>query len=176
MADPFLGEIRMFGGNYAPLHWSLCNGTLLAISQQQTLFSLLGNAYGGDGRTSFALPDMRGRLPVHQGQGPGLTPRVRGQMYGVEEVTLTSNEIPSHTHPIQVAAQNGSASSPAGAVLSKGADGDKLYMAPGSGDTINEFADAAVATTGNGLGHNNQMPALCVSFIISMLGIYPSRN
>lgn len=117
MSDPFVGEIRMFAGNFAPRQWAFCNGQLMAISQNDALFSLLGTIYGGDGRSSFGIPDMRGRIPMHWGTGPGLTPRPIGQKMGVESVALTANQIPSHSHTMQASTDSVSSVNPTGTVL-----------------------------------------------------------
>ncbi|GAA4875125.1 phage tail protein [Ferrimonas pelagia] len=178
MADPYLGEIRMFAGTFAPLHWAFCNGQLIAISENQALFSLLGTTYGGDGRSSFGLPDMRGRLPMHQGQGPGLSNRIIGQRFGTETVTLTPAEIPPHQHTMAASSEIANSSSPQNAVLAHQVD-DTLYTPNGTaidGSKLMSMADSAVSPTGDNRGHNNLMPSQCLSFIIAMHGVYPSRN
>ncbi|HZD04287.1 MAG TPA: tail fiber protein, partial [Longimicrobiales bacterium] len=117
MSEPFVGEIRMFAGNFAPRGWAFCDGQLLAVSQNDALFSLLGTIYGGDGRTTFGLPDCRGRIPLHAGSGPGLTPRALGSKGGAGKVTLTVNQLPSHTHPLQGSTDNGLDPNPGGNLL-----------------------------------------------------------
>ena len=174
MSEPFVGEIRMFAGNFAPRGWALCDGQLLAVSQNDALFSLLGTTYGGDGRTTFALPDMRGRLPVHQGQGPGLSMRRLGARYGEENVTLTVNEIPPHSHGLMASTAEASSPNPANDVLASHADGDESYTS--SLSNIQGLSSDVVATTGGSRSHTNLMPALCVNYIIAMFGIYPSRQ
>jgi len=178
MADPYIGEIRMFGGNFAPLHWTFCYGQLLAIADQQALYSLIGTAFGGDGRTSFGIPDLRGRIPIHQGSGAGLTPRARGQLFGTETVTLTVEQIPSHQHSIQATTDAPEYDSPEGMVLGTPNDGSLLYTNPTAvpSPDLSELADVAVTAEGGGVAHNNMMPTMCVSFIIALQGIYPSRN
>lgn len=173
MAEPFVGEIRMFAGNFAPRGWAFCEGQLLAIAQNDALFSLFGTIYGGDGRTTFGLPDLRGRVPLHMGQGPGLTNRLIGSRGGVENVTLSTNNLPQHSHALRGSANFGSDTSPAGNVPATGA-GANLYT---SGAAAEVAMDAAALTaTGAGQPHANVMPFLCVHFIVALFGIYPSRN
>ncbi|MFP6846143.1 MAG: tail fiber protein [Thalassolituus sp.] len=174
MSDPFVGEIRMFAGNFAPRGWAFCDGQLLAVSQNDALFSLLGTTYGGDGRTTFGLPDMRGRLPVHQGQGSGLTLRRLGSHYGEENVTLTVNEIPPHSHGFMASTAEVSSSNPANDVLGSHTDGDESYTSTLS--NVVGLSSDVVATAGGSRSHTNLMPALCVNYIIALFGIYPSRQ
>lgn len=162
----------MFAGNFAPRSWAFCDGQLLAISQNDALFSLLGTIYGGDGQTTFGLPDLRGRLPVHQGQGPGLSPRQVGEKAGTQAETLTVNQLPSHTHTAQAHAGQAASSSPAGRVLAN-TDVNVYRNAPPAVVGMNA---GAVANTGGSQSHSNLMPALCVNFIVALFGIYPSRN
>lgn len=164
MSDPYIGEIRMFGGNFAPEGWMFCNGQMLAISDYDTLFNLIGTTYGGDGQQNFALPNLQGRLPVHQGSGYNLA-----QSAGSETVTLTGNQIPSHTHPFN-ATGAGNLASPAGALP---ASGDTLYSATAPTVAMNA---QSIAPSGGGQPHDNMMPYLAASFIISLYGIYPSQN
>lgn len=172
MSEPFVGEIRMFGGNFAPRGWAFCDGQLLAVSQNDALFSLLGTIYGGDGRTTFGLPDMRGRLPIHSGDGPGLSKRRLGAKGGGEKVTLTVNQLPSHTHPLKASQNPATVSNPQGAVLGAG-NGVEMY----TGDAADSnFASSAVTSVGGSRSHTNLMPFLCINFIIALFGIYPSRN
>jgi len=172
MSEPFVGEIRMFAGNFAPRGWAFCNGQLLAVSQNDALFSLLGTIYGGDGRTTFGLPDMRGRLPVHAGNGPGLSTRRLGAEGGSEQITLTVNHLPSHTHSFQATDQLADTSIPANKALAKSSSGD-VYINENP-DTA--LAGNAVSNFGGSQNHANLMPFLCVHFIIALIGIYPSRN
>lgn len=169
--DPFLGQIKMFAGNFAPRGYAFCDGQLLAVSQNDALFSLLGTTYGGDGRTTFGLPDLRGRLPVHAGTGPGLTPRPLGQKSGAETVTVTEAQMLFHTHTPQATNIPGSGSDPAGAVPA-GATGGSYYTT--AAPTLAMHADAVSTATGGGQPHYNVMPFLCVNFIIALQGIYPS--
>lgn len=170
MSEPFIGEIKMFAGNFAPRGWALCDGQLLAISQNDALFSLLGTIYGGDGRTTFGLPDMRGRLPLHLGTGPGLSPRTIGSRGGQENVTITSNQLPAHSHTFQATSEFAESTTPSGNTLAA-STGASIY---GSGTAIAMNA-AIVENTGGSQSHTNVMPYTCMNFIIALLGIYPSR-
>jgi microcystin-dependent protein len=172
MSEPYVGEIRMFAGSFAPRGWALCDGQLLAVSQNDALFSLLGTTYGGDARTTFGLPDMRGRLPIHKGDGPGLTPRTIGTRAGTESVTLSANALPSHGHDMAATTAAATSTDPQGAVLAQGAGAS--FYSPDPQDA--SLAASAVAGTGGNRGHTNMMPSLCVSFIIALVGIYPSRH
>ncbi len=172
MSDPFIGEIRMFAGNFAPRSWAFCDGQLLAISQNDALFSLLGTNYGGDGRTTFGLPDMRGRLSVHAGNGPGLSTRILGMRGGAENVTLTTNQLPSHSHTYNGSTAAGNLNSPAGNVLA-GRANDPTYLE--SPATV-QMSSGSVSSAGGSQSHTNLMPFLCVNYIIALFGIYPSRQ
>lgn len=169
MAQPYVGEIRMFAGNFAPAGWAFCDGSLLPISEYETLFQLIGTTYGGDGQETYAVPDMRGRLPVHMGQGLGLSNYVLGQSAGTESVTLTNNQIPAHNHLLLVSGTAASASSPQGNSLANATA--NLYLRDTPSDTMNA---ASINNTGGSQPHDNMMPYLCVSFIISLFGIFPS--
>ncbi|MAT99586.1 MAG: phage tail protein [Anaerolineaceae bacterium] len=172
MSDPFVGEIRMFAGNFAPQGWAFCDGQLLAVSQFDALFSLFGTIYGGDGRTTFGLPDLRGRLPIHMGSGPGLTPRNIGSRGGAENVTLTTAQLPVHTHQLRASGDLAGRTAAQGNVLAKSTNVD-LY----SGDAPDAaLAPAAITNSGNSQSHTNEMPFLCINFIVALFGIYPSRN
>ncbi|QGZ35899.1 phage tail protein [Stappia indica] len=173
MSTPYIGEIRMFGGNFAPLGWEFCNGQLLSIAENDTLFNLIGTTYGGDGQTTFALPDLRGRLPLHFGQGPGQPTYVMAESGGSEEVTLTQQQIPSHSHPLIANKATGTEASPQNNVLASAAAGDPYF----SSQTLPPFTELgpnAVQVAGGSQPHNNMAPYLAVSFIISLYGIYPS--
>ena len=173
MSEPFLGEIRMFAGNFAPRGWALCNGQMLAISTNTALFSILGTTYGGNGTTTFGLPDLRSRVPVHAGQGAGLSNYVLGEQTGVENVTLLQGQMPSHNHMVAANAA-ASATSPAGAVLANDArNPSNIYAASGDGTTMNP---QMIALSGGSQPHANLQPVLCVNFIIALNGIFPSRN
>lgn len=172
MSEPFVGEIRMFAGNFAPRGWALCDGQLLAVSQNDALFSLLGTIYGGDGRTTFGLPDIRGRLPIHAGSGPGLSPRRLGAKGGGENVTLTTNQLASHSHDWNANTAAATDVAPAGNVVAKGET--VAFLSNVAQNT--DFSSQTVANTGGTQHHTNLMPSLCINFIISLFGIYPSRS
>jgi len=166
--DPYIGEIRMFGGNYAPVGWFACDGQILPISQYDTLYNLIGTTYGGDGVETFALPDLRGRIPLH-------APAAQGQPSGSETVSLVPGQIPSHTHGVRVIAAAATATAPANSVLAD-AVGPPLMYSPKSAGTPTPLGSAAVDPNAGGQAHPNMMPTLCVQFIISYEGIYPSRS
>jgi microcystin-dependent protein len=165
MAQPYVGEIRIFAGNFAPAGWMFCEGQLLPISENETLFQLIGTTYGGDGESTFALPDLRGRIPLHQGNG-----FILAETGGAEEITLTVNQIPSHGHPVLANSGAGSASSPQNNLLATTVG--NIYSAP-TGNQVNMSA-AAVSSVGGSQPHNNFQPYLCVNYIISLFGIFPS--
>lgn len=162
----------MFAGNFAPRGWAFCDGQLLAVSQNDALFSLLGTIYGGDGRTTFGLPDLRGRVPIHAGSGPGLSPRRLGAKAGAEKVTLTVNQLPSHTHQMRASADPATGPNPAGDVLAETAT-DRIYTDRG---TDVNMATSSITNLGGSRSHTNLMPFLCINFIIALVGIYPSRQ
>jgi microcystin-dependent protein len=172
MAFPFVAEIRMFCGNFAPTGWALCNGQLLPIGQNTALFSLLGTTYGGDGRTNFALPDLQGMSPMGQGDGAGLTPSPLGQTGGAATVTLVTAQIPAHTHQALGVDRVGSSSEPSGDTWAKARR--NLYSSPATGLTA--MNASALASQGGGQPHNNLPPYLVVNFIIALQGIYPARS
>jgi microcystin-dependent protein len=168
MSSPYVGEIRMFGGNFAPVGWMLCQGQLLPISEYETLFNLIGTTYGGDGQNTFALPDLQSRIPLHQGGG-----YVIGESLGTETVALTAQQLPSHSHPLSATTDAASsASTPVDALANTGAI--SLYGTP-----ANNVLDAAMSPTGAVGGsspHENMAPYLCINFIISLFGVFPSQN
>ena len=174
MSEPFVGEVRMFAGNFAPRGWAFCDGQLLAVSQNDALFSLLGTIYGGDGRTTFGLPDMRGRLAMHAGHGPGLSERRLGAKSGSETETLTVNQIPNHSHGLTAANAAGTSSTPIGS-LARDTAGSNLYIGALS-STNTTLHPNGVNNTGGSRSHTNMMPYLCIHYIIALVGIYPSRN
>ena len=179
MADPFLGEIRMFGGNFAPNGWALCNGQLLAISQNTALFSILGTMFGGDGVRTFGLPDLRGRVPVHQGQGNGLSNYNIGEMTGSENVTLLAGQMPTHNHTVGVSNQAGSSVDPTNGVVAEINTGGRqpVTTTPGYVPTATgTMAANAVSMAGGNQPHANLQPLLCLTFIIALQGIFPSRS
>jgi microcystin-dependent protein len=174
MATPFVGEIRIFAGNFAPRGYAFCNGQLLPISQNQALFSLIGTFYGGDGKATFALPDLRGRVPIHMGQGPGLSPYVQGQLGGAENVTLLSTQIPAHSHPVNAIAAGGNSASPSGSLPAIESTGTSLdYSSGGANATM---SSAMIGGNSGGQPHSNIQPYLTVNFIIALQGVFPSRN
>lgn len=176
MSEPFIAEIRIFAGNFAPRGWAFCNGQLLPLSQNTALFSLIGTTYGGDGRTTMALPDMQGRAPMHPGRGPGLTDRRLGQRGGSETVTLSEAQIPNHTH-----AQLGSneesefdgTNNPQNSLPGSVEGGKELYA---DANNLQPISEAAVENTGDSQPHNNMQPFLSMNFIIALQGLYPSRS
>jgi microcystin-dependent protein len=176
MTDPFLGEVRLFCGNFAPRGWAYCDGQLMPISQNTALFSLLGTTYGGDGRVTFALPDLRGSVPLQQGQGPGLSQRFLGEQGGEQTVTLGQSEMPAHTHSVQAVAGAGSSNSPAGGLFAQAHSGrvpDRIYATGVAPDV--SMSPQAIGVSGGSQPHNNMPPYLCVSFIIALQGIFPPR-
>ena len=173
MSQPFVAEIRMFAGNFAPKGWALCNGQILPISQNTALFSLLGTFYGGDGKSNFALPNLQGNVPVHMGQGPGLSDYVLGETAGSQTVTLLSSEMPAHNHPVSCSSQQADQPSPGGFVWAVEPTG--LVNPYTSGAPNVPMANLAGNAGGN-QPHNNLMPYLVVTFIIALQGIFPARN
>ena len=171
MSEPFIGEIRMFGGNFAPRGWAFCDGQLVSISSNDALFALLGTIYGGDGRTTFGLPDLRGRIPIHQGQGPGLTNRPIGQKSGVERAGVNVNQLPVHSHPMQASSDPADDVAPGGKVLATSAS--DIYVEDNPDVAMSA---AAVTSVGGSNTHNNVMPFRCIHYIIALTGVFPSRN
>lgn len=171
MSEPFVGEVRMFAGNFAPPGWALCDGQLLAVTQNDALFSLLGTIYGGDGESTFGLPDLRGRVPIHAGSGPGLSPRPLGAKGGAENVTLTVNQLPSHDHgPVRASRGTGVSNSPTNKLPANSPSSD-LWIE----DTATaNLSTAALSNVGGSRSHTNLMPFLCINYIIALFGIYPS--
>ena len=165
MAQPYVGEIRMFAGNFAPAGWMFCDGSLLPISENETLFQLIGTTYGGDGQSTFALPDLRGRLPVHMGNG-----FILAETGGAEEITLTVSQIPAHSHPLLASTSAGTSATPVNNLLA-----ESVAINPYIQDVTNSNMNtAAVSSVGGSQPHTNFQPYLCVSFIISLFGIFPS--
>ena len=179
MQQPYLGDVRMFGGNFAPRLWAYCDGRLLSIAQNTALYSLLGTTSGGDGVSTFALPDVRGRVPVGQGQGPGLSNYAMGEMAGTEQVTLLLSNLPPHNHSLNATQENATTSTVGATTLLGTVTTDKgvphLYL-PLSGNAATPLSSAAVGMSGNTQPHNNMMPTLTLNFVLALQGIYPSRN
>lgn len=172
--DSYIGEIRMFAGNFAPRGWAFCDGQLLPINQHQALYSILGTTYGGDGSTTFALPDFRGRLPVQQGQGSGLTNHPLGQKFGQETVTLTNLNVPAHTHPIYGVIETGTVSNPVGNYPANTQTQDPEYATSGTRVLMNTAVVGQNVSANQPV--NNRQPSLGIHYIICVIGIYPSRN
>jgi microcystin-dependent protein len=172
MSDPYVGEIRMFGGNFAPAGWAFCNGALMPIAENDALFQLIGTTYGGDGVSTFGIPDLQGRVPVHQGQGPGVSQVYTiGEKAGVETVTLTTNQIPVHTHSVVASQDLSNTTSPANNVL---AQNTQILMY--TQDTVSKFMPPnTVSAVGGNQPHDNMQQYLAISFIISLFGIFPHQ-
>lgn len=185
--DPFLGQITIFAGNFAPLGWALCNGQLLAISQNNALFSIIGTTYGGDGRTTFALPDLRGRAPIHAGTGPGLSTRQLGSRSGQETHTLNTLEMPSHNHIANSSSKFHAQSAPGdddtispGVTLASGSNsGSEVFSSSAPNTEMNTNSVTTTTTTlnqGGNQAHNNMQPYLTINYIIALQGLFPQRN
>ena len=181
MSSPFVAEIRMFGFNFAPTGWATCDGQLLPISQNTALFSLLGTFYGGDGKSTFALPNLQGSAAIHEGQGQGLAQYFLGQQGGSEAITLLTSEMPAHNHSFQVTTSTGTTNASANNQLGKGASGNpvsgltqaKIYATAAPAQPLDP---QALALAGGSLPHNNMMPYLTVNFCIAMQGVFPPRT
>lgn len=177
MSQPYIGQIMMTGFNFAPTGWALCNGQILSISQNAPLFSLIGTTYGGNGTSTFQLPNLQSSVPIHMGTGPGLSTYVIGQVGGAENVSLLYNHMPQHNHLINVSTANGTATTPSGNILGATYTGS----GPGNMDFVSTAANAtlatnAVGTAGGNVPHTNLQPYLVVNFVIALVGIFPSRN
>ncbi|HYI47409.1 MAG TPA: tail fiber protein [Allosphingosinicella sp.] len=175
MSNPYIGEIRMFGGSFAPAGWAFCDGQLMPIAENDALFTLLGTTYGGDGQETFGIPDLRGRVPIHQGTASSGTTYVLGENGGVESVTLSTQQMPTHNHPA-LAASTGQVASPAGAVLATAASsqaGMKIYSTAAPTTALNANS---ISASGGSQPHDNIQQTLCVSFIISLFGIFPTQT
>jgi microcystin-dependent protein len=180
MSQPFLGQIALFPYNFAPRGWALCRGQLMAISQNTALFSLLGTYYGGDGRVTFALPDLQSRVPISAGQGPGLSNYTQGEEGGVETVSLLSSENASHNHGLNATTDNGTVVTASGNQLAKPFSGSRTAANTGliysTAAPNTSLAPNALSLTGGNLPHNNIQPCQCLSYCIALQGIFPSRN
>jgi microcystin-dependent protein len=170
MSQPYVGEIRMFGGNFAPAGWMFCQGQLLPISEFETLFNLIGTTYGGDGQSTFGLPDLRGRTPIHMGAGTGLPTYTLAETGGAETVTLSTPQLPIHNHPYVATTNIATQAAPSGQVIGQSTVA-KMYI---SANPTANLAPNAIGNTGGNQPHNNLQPFLCVSFIISLFGIFPT--
>ena len=178
MSEPFIAEIRIFAGNFAPRNWAFCDGQLLPISQHTALFSLIGTTYGGDGRTTTALPNLKGRAPMHPGSGPGLTTRRLGDRGGTETETLSQAQMPSHNHQLRgstLAADEEGQKNPANAVTAQMQTNQAIYAPAGTGSQVNMASESLVSQGGSG-SHNNDQPYLTINFIIALVGVFPSRS
>lgn len=172
MSQPFIGEIRMFGGNFAPAGWAFCNGALIPISENDALFTLIGTTYGGDGQETFALPNLQSRVPMHAGTGSSGVTHILGEMAGSEQVTLTTQQIPAHTHPAIASGDTGGSTSPTGNVV--GANPTVLLFRPGT--ATSPLHASAVSIVGGSQPHTNIQPYLAITFIISLFGIFPTQT
>ena len=168
MGQPFVGEIRIFAGNFAPAGWMFCEGQLLPISENETLFNLIGTTYGGDGQSTFALPDLRGRLPIHQGNG-----FILAETGGAEEITLTVSQIPAHTHPLLASTDSGTSVNPANNIVARNTGAISIFIE--DAPTLNMNAQA-IGSVGGSQPHTNFQPYLCVDFIISLFGVFPRQS
>jgi microcystin-dependent protein len=173
MGEPYVGEIRMFGGNFAPAGWAFCDGALMPISENDTLFNLIGTTYGGDGQETFGLPNLQSRIPVHAGQGPGISQNYQlGEMGGNESVTLTGQQIPVHNHAFVVSTAVANSTAPNNQILAQSAQRAIYFEAT----TTTNLASNALAPVGGSQPHENLTPYLAISFIISLFGVYPSQT
>ncbi len=173
MAEPFLGEIRTFAGTFAPAGWALCQGQLVAIAENSALFALIGTTYGGDGQTTFGLPDLAGRIPIHQGTGPGMTPRAMGEAGGSETVTLSAQQMATHSHAAIGSAAGANQPSPVGNFWSTDPGGNTAAYSSVAGS---QMAGSAIGNTGAGQPHDNVQPFLAINYIIALEGIFPSQT
>lgn len=175
MSQPYIGEIRMFGFGRTPNGWQACDGSLLPISEYDALFALIGTTYGGDGQVTFAVPDLRGRLPIHQGQGPGLSNYVIGQRAGTETVTLIQTQMPAHTHTAVATTGAASSLTPGPTLLPGAVSGDNFYVSTTAGATAVPMSTQSTSLAGGNQPHENCMPTLTVQYCIATFGIFPSQ-
>lgn len=176
MSTPYIGEIRMLGFGRTPTGWQACDGSLLPISQYDTLFALIGTTYGGDGQNTFAVPDLRGRLPIHQGQGPGLSNHVIGQQAGTEEVTVLTTQMPAHTHVMVATTGASTAITPGPALLPGTVSGDTFYVNTITGNNAAAMSGQMLTVSGGSQPHENCMPTLTVQYCIATEGIFPQQG
>lgn len=174
MSEPFIAEVRIFAGNFAPRGWAFCDGQLLPIAENTALFSLVGATYGGDARTTLGLPNLQGRTAMHPGRGPGLTARRLGEQVGVETVTLAESQIPAHSHALRGTASAGDKTAPSAAAALAQPRGGRIYSDQTA--SLEPLASYAASTTGGGQSHNNMQPYIVMNFIIALMGLYPSRS
>ena len=174
MAQPYVGEIRMFAGSFAPAGWAFCSGQLMPISENETLFQLIGTTYGGDGQETFALPDLQSRTPIHIGAGADGINYQLGESGGVEQVTLTVSQIPNHTHPFLATTANGTGTNPGGNVIGGSVSSVQPYIEDPSPDVT--LWNQAVTQVGGSQPHENMQPFLCLNYIISLFGVFPSQT
>lgn len=174
MSEPFVAEVRIFAGNFAPKGWAMCNGQLLPVSQNTALFSLIGTTYGGDGRTTMALPNLMGRAPMHPGRGPGLTSRRLGERGGVEDVALTEAQMPNHRHDIRADSFPAAFQAPASDRTFARSGGGPAYRSDAS--ALAPMAEGVLERSGGSQAHNNMQPYLTMIFIIALVGLYPARS
>jgi len=174
MGEPFVGEIRMFGGTFAPAGWAFCNGALVPISENDTLFNLIGTTYGGDGQETFALPDLQGRIPIHQGTGSDGIAYQIGEKGGVESVTLTTNQIPAHNHVPVASTVAGTVPNPGNAIFAAGGSGEQMYSTPPT-NPAGSLNAGAILPTGGSQPHENMAPYLVITFILSLFGVFPHQ-
>lgn len=175
MSEPFIAEIRAFGFNFPPRGWATCDGQLMPISQNSALFALVGTLYGGNGTSNFALPDLKGRVPMHPNQGPGLSPRTLGENGGAEQVTLVVNEMPAHAHALMVSNEIGEDRKPSGELLARSTGGPLYGPVPAQPASLVSMAPSMVQPAGGGQPHNNMMPFQVLNFCIALQGIFPPR-
>lgn len=176
MSYPFVGEIRMFGFGFTPIGWQACDGSLLSIAQYEVLFTVIGTTYGGDGQTTFAVPDLRGRLPIHQGQGPGLSNYIIGQVAGTETVTLLSTQMPAHTHTALATSGGATSLSPGPSLLPGAVSGDTFYATDLTGATAIAMSAQSMTAAGGNQPHDNTMPTLTVQYCIAYDGMFPTQS
>jgi len=169
---PYIGEIRMFAGSFPPVGWAFCDGQSMPISENEALFIVIGTTYGGDGQETFNLPNLQSRIPIHQGTGPDGTSYQMGEMAGTEQETLTVQQIPNHTHPYTASTTSATQSAPAGAMVGNSASVDLYFEAPAT----ENMSPQAITPTGGSQPHENTQPFLCISFIISLFGEFPTQT
>lgn len=175
MSTPFLGEVRLFGFDFAPIGWRACDGSLLGIAENEALFTLLGTTYGGDGQSTFGLPDLRGQVPLHHGSGPGLTPRTIGERGGSERVTLTVDQLGAHGHGFTATTTSAGSKTPSTSVMLGSVANDRLYTTAPDGSP-HAMSQASTLPAGGSQSHDNLMPTLAVQFCIAVEGIFPSQG